>query len=240
MKEWILTLTSVAVASCVSLVGALTLTFQRERLEKTIIIFLPPIAVGALLGSVIFHMPLEEWGTNEAVWIIAGIAFLSIFQLGRLFRWHRHGEAKRKHIGTLILVSDGLHNFADGLIIAASYLVSEELGIATTLAIIFHEVPQEMADFGVLLYAGYQKSTALLLNFLTALTAAGGAVLVLMLGSLPEQVAQVIIPFTAGIFICTAVSLAAEIHKKNGGITWPEFLRVGIGVLVMYSLRFLE
>ena len=142
----------------------------------------------------------------------------------------------REHIGAVNLFGDGMHNFLDGLAIAGAYLVSVPVGIATTVAVILHEVPQELADFGVLLYAGYSKKKALLLNFLSALVAVLGAVVGIIFGSRVEAFAQWILPFAAGGFLYIAGSnLIPELHKEcdlRESVIHFIALLLGIGLMV--------
>src|SRR3989338_3881404 len=169
---------SVALVSLVSFVGVLSISFQQKNLTRALS-FLIPLAVGTLLGDAFFHLiPQSFSGAGESMIaslsIILGI--LSFFFLEKFLRWHHHfvevspievgSHTDGKHLGSLILISDGLHNFIDGVIIGVSYLLGIEVGIATTIAIIMHEIPQEIGDFGILIYAGYSRTSALFYNFL--------------------------------------------------------------------------
>ena len=117
-------------------------------------------------------------------------------------------------VALMNLVGDSLHNLIDGMIIAGSYLASVPLGIATTIAVVLHEIPQEMGDFGVLLHGGFNKTRALLFNFITALTAVLGAVIALVIGSNIENFSLVAISITIGGFIYIAGSdLIPELHR---------------------------
>ncbi len=140
------------------------------------------------------------------------------------------------------LVSDSIHNFIDGLIIAASYLVNIPLGFATTLAVIFHEIPQEIGDFGVLIHGGFSKSKALFFNFITAITAIIGAIVALILSSYIPNITGFLVPFAAGGFIYIAgVDLIPELHKDvNIKNSIFQFLCFILGILVMIILLFLE
>ena len=256
MNTTLYILGSVFVISLVSFAGIFTLSL-RDRWLRRIIPFLIPLAIGAFFGDAFFHLipeSFEESGGSTMVPFLLLAGILSFFILEKLLRWHHHDpwEGDRngntspsddKHLGNLVLISDGFHNFIDGIIVGASYLVSIEIGIATTLAIILHEIPQEMGDFGILLYAGYKKNTALLYNFLSALAAVGGAILLLLLGSsFTENFIPSIIPFTAGVFIYIASSdLIPELHKAGGAKNLlRDIIGISIGVLAMYLLLFLE
>ncbi len=140
------------------------------------------------------------------------------------------------------LVGDFFHNFIDGMIVAGSYLVSIHLGITTTIAVIFHEIPQEIGDFGVLLYSGLTKYKALFYNFLSALSAFIGAILILIVGSSIPNLTMFLLPFTAGGFIyIAATDLIPELHKKfKIKSSLLQFLFLVLGMLVMLAFVFLE
>ena len=244
---------AVLLVSFVSLVGILAIFFREDKFDRALSFLIPP-AGGALLGDAFFHLIPEAFSesTNPATTsLLISLGVISFFFLEKILRWHHHHSVSEKvadnhgtpsHLGHMVLASDAFHNFLDGIIIAASFLVSIPVGIATTLAVILHEIPQELGDFGVLLYAGYKRTTALFYNFLSALTAVAGAALVLILGSLPEGVVQGVLPFAAGVFIYIACSdLVPELHKQEGSKRiLPETLGIGLGILAMYLLLFLE
>lgn len=243
---------SVLLIGLASLVGVFTISLRQERLNRALA-FLIPIAVGALLGDAFFHLlpeAFEEAAHPARVSFFVLLGIFSFFYLEKFLRRHHHSVAEAtadehdnpRHLGNLILASDGLHNFIDGIIIGASYLVSIEVGIATTLAVILHEIPQEIGDFGILIYAGFKRTTALFYNFLSALTAVAGAVLVLLVGSLPEQLLIGVIPFAAGIFIYIASSdIVPELQKNERGKNIiPELFGFCLGLFAMYFLLFLE
>lgn len=242
-------LVSVGIVSLVSLFGVFTLSLKAQLLRKYIFI-LVSLAVGALLGDAFLHLLPEAFEkisntTHLSIAIIVGI--LIFFVLEKLLHWHHHHteteEAKQiQPIGPMILVSDGVHNFIDGLIIGASYLVGIEVGIATTIAIFLHEIPQEIGDFGILLHSGYSAAKALWLNFLSALIAVLGTVIALTVGAKIEALALWLIPLSAGGFIYVAMSdLIPEMHKTKGmkDSVW-QFIMVVIGVLSMVLLLAVE
>lgn len=242
------TLASVVLISLISFVGAVTLVLNKTLLHKSVFI-LVSLAVGALLGDVFIHIIPEAYEaignpTFVSLAIIAGI--IMFFILEKALHWHHHtAEHAEEHehpIGRLLLVSDGVHNFIDGLIIAAGYMVSIEVGIATTIAVILHEIPQEIGNFGVLLHAGYSKTKALWFNFLSALTAIAGAGVALLLGNITEQFAMWLLPVAAGGFIYVALSdLIPELHKSNrGGQSIIQVIAIIIGVAAMAALLALE
>lgn len=242
------TLASVFLISAISFVGAVTLVLKRELLRKSIFI-LVSLAVGALLGDVFVHIipeTYEELGNPTLISFLVIAGILVFFILEKVMHWHHHttehAEEHPHSIGPMVLISDGVHNFIDGLIVAASYFVSVEVGIATTIAVILHEIPQEIGNFGVLIHAGYSATKALWFNFLSALSAVLGAVVTLVLGGITEQFALWLLPVTAGGFIYVALSdLIPELHKDtrmSQGII--QVLAIVIGVLSMTALLALE
>jgi zinc and cadmium transporter len=242
------TLLSVLIISLVSFVGALTLILKRDMLDRSIFL-LVSLAVGALLGDVFVHIipeAYEEMGDPILIsfLIIGGI--LIFFILEKVLHWHHHTmEHAEEHphpIGNMVLFGDGVHNFIDGLIIATSYMVSFEVGVATTIAVILHEIPQEMGNFGVLIHSGYKTGKALWYNFLSALTAVVGAVVALLLGNVSEQFALWLLPLTAGGFIYIALSdLIPELHKdQRVGQGFIQVVAIVVGVASMAMLLALE
>lgn len=240
-------LMSVLIVSAISLVGALVFSLKEESLKKYIFIFIA-LAVGSLLGDSFLHLipeSLENFPGKAApsILIVAGI--LAFFILEKFFHWHHHGEDKSEpHIhpvGNLVLISDGIHNVIDGIIIGASFFVSVPIGIATTIAVILHEIPQEIGDFMVLLHSGYKRTRALWLNFLSALGAIGGVVVAFILGEAGKDFVNLVLPLAAGGFIYIAVAdLIPELHKtKEMGRSIIQIMAVIIGVLAMLALLYI-
>lgn len=241
---------SVLLVSLVSFIGVFSLALKEDVLKKYIGFFIS-LAVGALLGDAFIHIIPESISeasntTSVSILIIAGI--ISFFTMEKFLHWHHHGEeddVKEVHpVGKLVLVSDGVHNFIDGIIIGASFLVNIPLGIATTLAVILHEIPQEIGDFAVLIHAGFAKRKALWLNFASALLAILGAVLVIFLGSFAQSSIDWLLPFASGGFIYIAVAdLIPELHKQNqNGLrsSIGQIIALSIGVVAMVLLTFIE
>lgn len=239
---------SVLLVSLISLVGVFTLSLKEETLKKYIGVFIS-LAVGALLGDAFIHIipGAFEQSINSNVissLVIAGI--LVFFILEKFLHWHHHGEdatsTEIHPVGKLILVSDGIHNLIDGVIIGASFFISIPIGIATTLAVILHEIPQEIGDFAVLIHSGYSKNKALWLNFVSALLAVVGVVLALVFGSIAEASIVWLLPIAAGGFIYIAVAdLIPELHKHEGGNNSVlQIIAVIVGVGLMLLLTFLE
>jgi len=256
-------LLSVTAVSAISFVGLFALFF-RAKLLKNVIFILMSVAVGALLGDAFIHLIPEAFhsGVKDitiSILIVAGIAVF--FLLEKFLHWHHeHGKESvseyeeykaietahaphiKRPLGKIILISDGFHNFLDGIIIAASFIVSTEVGIATTIAVILHEIPHEIGDFGVLLHSGYTKMRAVFLNFLSALTAFGGAILVFLLGSGVEVFSLLMAPFAAGGFIYIATAdLIPELHKTTAvRESFIQIIALAIGFSSMLLLVFFE
>jgi zinc and cadmium transporter len=244
---YLYTFGSIAVVSILSLTGILLLSFREVTFRKYIPLFIS-VAVGALLGDAFIHLIPEalihENSMVMSLLIIAGI--LLFFILEKFLHWHHHGEdTEASHIhpvGRLLLASDVIHNFLDGVIIAASFMVSVPVGFATTLAVVLHEIPQEVGDFAVLLHAGYTKRRAIFLNFITALSAFFGGALFFAIGEYATPLTAYFIPLTAGGFIYIAVAdLIPELQKtKRFRGSLYQLMAVIFGVTVMTALTFLE
>ena len=204
LTAWIYSLISVAIVSLISFAGVLTLSMKEEKLRKALL-YMVSFSAGALFGDVFIHLLPEAvedgFGLHVSISIIAGIGFS--FLVEKIIHWrHCHMADSKDHIhpfAMMNLFGDGVHNFIDGLIIGSSYLASIPVGIATTIAVILHEIPQEIGDFGVLLHGGFSKSKAIFFNFATALTSVLGAAAALAIGSYTGQVTKFLIPFAAGL-----------------------------------------
>ncbi len=256
------TILSVFVVSLVSLVGVSTFLFKKD-IQKTLLI-LVSLSAGTLFGGAFLHLLPEAVEANGftlqvSLLLLGGV--LVFFILEKIVHWHHchipatHPDDIKKHkkehqataddhahIVILNLVGDGIHNFVDGLIIAGTYLISIPAGIAATVAVILHEVPQEIADFGVLLYSGVSKKKALVYNYLSAAVAFVGAAVGLYFGAKSEAFIQIIIPFAAGGFVYIAGSnLIPELHKECGfkDSSWHIGALI-TGILIMVGLKFLD
>lgn len=239
---------SVLAVSLVSFVGVVGFSLSAHTLRKGLAAVVG-LAIGALLGDAFIHIIpeafLEGAPLPTSLLIIGGIVIF--FLLETALHWHHHHSpdhaADCPHpIGRLTLLSDSFHNFIDGILIATSYLVSVEVGIATTIAVVLHEIPQEIGNFGVLIHAGYTRGKALWYNFLSALTAFLGAALALMLESSSAGIIQILLPITAGGFIYIALSdLVPELHKDTRpSSVFVQIIAILLGVLAMVALLALE
>lgn len=248
MAELFYILLSVFIVSFVSLIGAAFLINDKKFLKK-ILIYLVSFSAGALIGDAFIHLipeAVEESGFSIAISISILFGIVFSFFLEKIIHWrHCHLTATNEHVHSFAimnLIGEVFHNFIDGIIIAASYLVSVPAGIATTLAVIFHEIPQEMGDIGVLIYGGYSKTKALLLNFLVALTSVLGAIITYLFSQSFNEIAFYLTPFAAGTFIyIAAADLIPELHKEPKILkSIFQLIMFIIGIIVMLGLTFLD
>jgi zinc and cadmium transporter len=234
--------------SLLSLIGLAFISLSEEKL-KQIIFVMVSLAVGGLFGDAFIHLlpeSFEKLGSKleASLYILAGI-FL-FFILEKFLRWrHQHvftSNHSIHHVGYMNLLADGVHNFIDGIIIGASYVVSLPVGVATTLAVIFHEIPHELGNFFVLLYAGFTKTRALFFNFLSALFAILGTIVALLVGARVENFTAMMLPLAAGGFIYIAGSdLVPELNKEvEISKSVIQLLAIGAGVGMMLLLTLIE
>ena len=211
-----------------------------------VLFLLVSFAAGALLGDAFVHIVPEIAATPTGFDVIASFSLLAgiitFFVLEKVLHWHHAhlGHEEVLHpVAVSNLVGEGLHNFVDGAIVAGSFLVSIELGIATVVAVALHEIPQELGDFGILVHAGLGPKRALQLNFAIALVAILGGVLTLMIAS-TTSLERGLLPFTAGAFVYIAsTDLLPELHKEpEPGKSLVQILALiaGIGVMALLLL----
>lgn len=228
-------------SSIVSLVGGIILLF-REKLLLKVSHFLASFAAGTLLGASFFDLipeAIEETGgVNIFSWTLIGI--LAFFLLERFIHWfhhhHSHESSTTEPTASLIILGDSVHNFIDGVAIAATFLVSIPLGITTSFAVAAHEIPQEIGDFGILMHKGLSRKKILLANILSAATAFIGAILTFLLGDVIKNALPVLLSLTAGFFIYIAASdLIPEIHEENRkGFAFIESMLLLLGVSIIW------
>lgn len=248
LQLWLTAIGSVVLVSLVSLIGIASLVLREHALRQVI----PPLvslAVGAMLGDAFIHLLPESFlhsaGSIAPSLSVLGGIFL-FFLLEKLLLWrHEYSSATQetlgvpviKSVGYINLVADGMHNLTDGMLIGASYLLSVPAGMATTVAVILHEIPHEIGAFGILIHAGFRPARALLWNFLSALVAIAGTVLTLALGQDAARVPEFITPAAAGGFIYIAASdLIPELHHERGplkALVQLACMALGVGVMLL-------
>ncbi|MGB9707014.1 MAG: ZIP family metal transporter [Microgenomates group bacterium] len=241
MTTFVYILISVFLVSLISFIGVLFVAFKEKSLNK-ILKFWVSFACGALLGGAFLHLlPESAEQLGEKSFVLVIIAFLVFFLLEKILHWrHCHlGICQAHSFVYLNLFGDGLHNFIDGAIIAAVFLTNPSLGIITTLAVVFHEIPQEIGDFSILLYGGLKKRKALLFNFASAITAVFGALAIYFFQQQISILVPFLLPFAAGGFIyIAATDIIPELHKKeNVKESVIEFLLICLGIALMWVLK---
>lgn len=247
IEIWLYSLVSVFLVSLVSLIGLFTLSIKRENLNKILLYFVS-FSVGGLIGDAFIHLLPESVELNSSVYLSFYIllGLIISFVLEKFIQWrHCHIPTSKEHphpFAIMNLIGDSVHNFIDGLIIGASYLTSLQVGIATTIAVVLHEVPQEIGDFGVLIHGGFKIRKALFLNFVTALTAVMGTVISLIISPYISSLTSFLLPFAIGNFIYIAGSdLIPELHKETTPIkSFIQLLMLLFGIAIMYLLLLLE
>ncbi|MHA1237857.1 MAG: ZIP family metal transporter [Candidatus Odinarchaeia archaeon] len=232
---------STLIVSLISLVGLLTIPFPKEAVDKATVI-LVGFSAGALLGGAFIHLIPETMegldATTAATPLLAG--FILFFILEKFLWRHCHkGECEYHPFVFLNLIGDGVHNYIDGIVIAASYLVNPALGVTTTIAVALHEIPQEIGDYGVLIHGGLTRKKALTYNFLSAIIAIIGGITGYFLINQIAFLQILLLPFTAGGFIYIAASdLIPELHKElDQKRSWISFLTFIIGLILMGVLK---
>ena len=245
--------------SLISFVGVFTLFFSEKFLNK-ILLVLVAFAAGGLMGGAFLHLIPESIQvleqkqsslTNIFLFVILG--FVLFLLMEQFLHWHHNHCPKNEDclekkktqtqpMSKLILVGDGVHNLIDGLVIAASFVVSFDVGVITTIAVALHEIPQEIGDFGVLIYSGFTKTKALLFNFLSGLTAVLGGVIGFYFAESAENAVVYLLPIAAGGFIYIAASdLVPEIkHEKKFIRLVVNFLVFLLGISMMLLMKILD
>ena len=235
-------LTTFAIA-LIAFIGVFALAMKEQLLNK-ILIILVSLSAGALMGGAFLHLLPEsiEKSGNADILLFVLVGFVLFFIIEKVLHW-RHCHKGKCDVHTfhyMNLIGDSVHNFIDGLIISASFIISIPLGFTTTIAIAAHEIPQEIGDFGVLIYGGFEKKKAIVLNFIVALTVVAGGVVGYFISKSIEQVAVYLLPFAAGGFIyIAATDLVPEIKKeldiKKSMATIFVFI---CGILIMWLVKF--
>lgn len=246
LANWQYALISVVIVSLISLIGIITLAIKIHKLKK-ILIYLVSFSAGALLGDAFIHLLPEAaqsgFTLSIAIYTITGIAFSFIIE--KIIHWRHCHTMEESHIHPFALVNlwgDSVHNFIDGLIIGAAYLANFEIGLATTIAVILHEIPQEIGDFAVFIHGGASKFKAIMFNFFSGLAAILGLLVSLSASLLMEEFTVFLVPFAAGslIYIATA-DLIPELHKEVAiRKSLLQFALFILGIIVMLSLLLVE
>ncbi len=242
-------ISAVLVVSLISLIGVVFFWVNQKLVDK-IVPWLVAFAAGTLLSAAWFDLipeSLEQIGQRALVGVVVGI--LLFLLLEQVLHWHHEhrpdcgecGKKSKKVMGYSVLVGDGLHNFLDGVIIASAFMSGLSIGLATTAAVLFHEIPQELGDFGVLLHSGFSRTKALYFNFISALTAVmGGLVAYYALNSLEALVPYAVAVAAGGLLYIALTDLFAELKGGKELLLRLCQLIILIGgiVLIYWVVRF--
>ncbi len=208
-------------------------------------------AVGALLGAVFIELLPHalEVADTQLVMITVLVGLLLFFLLEKLVLWrHRHGHEEEEvaeirqeqahdhgRPGLLILVGASIHNLCDGIVIAVAFLADAALGVATTLAIVAHAVPQQVGDFAVLLHSGFGRARSLMLNLLTGLATLAGALLAYFALAQMEQALPITLALAAASLLYVAVAdLIPGLHRRpEPKATLQQLALIGAGLGVI-------
>lgn len=234
------------IGSIGALFGGLIL-LSKEKIILKISHLLASFAAGVLLGTAFFDLlpealqEGEKRGIDVFLWTLIGIVVFFLFE--RFIHWFHHheeyhDEKEKNSIIPLIIAGDTMHNFLDGVVIAATFMASIPLGIITSIAVFAHEIPQEIGDFGLMLHKGLPKQKIILINIASAAVSLLGAVLTYLLGNVVEGYIPILVALTAGFFIYIAASdLIPEIHhEKRKGFAFYESLLLISGIAIIYLL----
>lgn len=247
MHTLVYILISVFIVSAISLIGILTFMLKTKSLDRVFFV-LVSFATGSMLGAAFLDLLPEavEKTAPEKIFGSVLIGIMVFFLMEKFLYWyHCHeGECEVHQFTYLNLAGDGIHNFLDGVIIAAAFLTSTSVGIIATIAIVLHEIPQELGDFGILVYGGFSRIKALMYNFITALTSVGGAVVAYFFLDKIKGFTPIMIGIAAGGFIyISCTDLIPELNKERSALrSIQQFLLIlfGIGVILAGKIFFKE
>jgi zinc and cadmium transporter len=245
MAELLYIIISGFIISLIALIGIFALSL-RDKVLNQVLMVLVALSAGTLIGGAFFHLLPESIEEMQGVDIFPFVllGYLMFFIVENFLHWHHcHKKMHDKHtFHYMNLIGDTIHNFIDGLIIAASFVVSIPLGLATSIAVAAHEIPQEIGDFGVLVYGGFTKKKALILNFIVALSVIIGGIVGFFVSQIAEEATMFLLPFAAGGFIYVAATdLIPEIRKETDirkSIMVLEFFILGILLMLLVKVMF--
>lgn len=248
MTVVLLSFASVAAVSLVSLVGLLTISTDERRVRRLAKLFMC-FAVGALLGDAFIHLIPESFAQSASGEPALGTSLVVLggmmvfFVVEKLLRHthvlHAHEDGhdlRRPELAAINVLGDAIHNFIDGVLIGASYLAGPTLGVSTSIAVLLHEIPQELGDFGVLVHSGLGVRKAVLLNLASACVAFLGTAAALVVGSAAEgAVTSTLLPFTAGGFVyLAAADLIPELqHDRSVRALVVQTTLISTGIAAM-------
>jgi zinc and cadmium transporter len=243
LENILLILTSTILVSLISLIGVITILFKKDFFKK-ILAMSVAFAAGSMLGASFFDIlpeSLKILGKNTFFYILTGI--LIFFIVERYIHWHHCHRYHEQHAKIqpsvyLNLIGDGVHNFIDGTIIAASFLTNLQVGIISTIAIASHEIPQEIGDFGILIKGGLKPRKVLFFNLLSALLSVIGGLITIFSANIFQNIIPILLSIAGGGFIyLSLVDIVPDLHKEIKTQTIIlEGLSLFIGILTMFFL----
>lgn len=236
-----------ALSSFLGLIGGFSLLAGRNVVERWSK-FLVSFAAGTLLGAAFFdllHEAVEEFPdsvTFTFTWVMVG--FLLFFLIEKFLLWHHHNHDSEHHhpeqgvLAPLVIFGDALHNLIDGLVIGAAYIVNPAIGATTAVAVLAHELPQEIGDFSILLHSGMARRKVALWNLFGALVSPIGTLLVFAAATVVDGLELPLIGLSAGMFIyLSAADLVPEIHReKKVGTMAVQLLLLILGILTIVGV----
>ena len=215
----------------------------RDRLRATLVPWLVSYAVGALLGISMMGLLPESLESLPAGRVFATLlgGILLFFILEKLVLWrHCHTHDCEVHESTVasVMIGDTFHNFVDGAVIAAAVLTSVPLGVSTAVAVAAHEIPQEIGDFAILLHAGYSRRKALLLNVLSALASAAGAIGAFLAFDIVPRTLPYFLVLAASSFLYVAMAdLIPGLHRgRTDASSLRQIILIALGIATMVLL----
>lgn len=235
------------VGSVASLAGGIILAVRKQKFTHHQVLLLTSFAAGVILSTAFFDLlaeavelagnPASVWG-----WVVGGIVWLFLLEKSLIWYHHHHEEHAEhgKTVPWLLTAGDTIHNFVDGIVMAGSFLVSPGMGVVTSVAVAVHEIPHEMADFGMLLGRGWSPKKTILVNVASAAVSVIGALLVYWQRDWIEPWLPQLLAFSGGSFVYLACSdLIPEMHHDHRIDKWSMVVQVmcfGAGLLIVWGL----
>jgi zinc and cadmium transporter len=251
----IVTATALAGIASIAAAATLSLKFLTKMVDRMV-----SVSVGILLATALLHSLPEAFNAPGVspqtlfAFLLVGLLGFFVLEKAALLRHNHHheGDGHGHHhghdaenagrSGWMVLVGDGIHNFVDGILIAAAFMADPKVGILTSLAIIAHEIPQEVGDFMVLLNAGFSKSRALIYNLACGLLSVIGGVLGYLFLDSAKPLIPYLLVFASSSFIYIAVSdLMPQMHRRpHVGESIKQIGLITLGVALVLLLSFLR
>lgn len=239
-----------AISSIFGLTGGFVMLWKDHVVRKFAHFFVS-FAAGAMLGAAFFDLLIEahekfpDQLPTTFTWLMVG--FFLFFLIERVLFWHHHSHSEDVHtdqkpIVPLIIIGDALHNFIDGTVIAGTFLISPALGAATAIAVFFHEIPQEIGDFSIMIHNGMKRRSVVMWNILGALISPLGTVATLLVAKHIHHLELPLVGLAAGNFIyIAAADLIPEIHREKKltmSLIQLSLMILGLLVIVWLSRTF--